>query len=85
MTPEQVAEAKRLIIDWKVTSLLSWRSAVTNGPELTDKDPLRETYEGRWAQLPPLQKVGLIVVLGFWCLFIATLVFSGGRAEGRTI
>jgi len=45
------------------------------------KDPLRETYEGRWAQLPPIQKVGITVVLGFWCLFIATLVFSEGRAH----
>jgi len=45
------------------------------------KDPLLETYEGRWAQLPPIQKVGLTVVLGFWCLFIATLVFSEGRAH----
>jgi hypothetical protein len=45
------------------------------------KDPLVETYEGRWAQLPPIQKVGMIVVLGFWCLFIGALVFSAGRAH----
>jgi hypothetical protein len=24
------------------------------------KDPLRETYEGRWQQLPVIQKVGVI-------------------------
>ena len=45
------------------------------------KDPLRETYEGRWARLPLIQKVGLTVALGFWCLFIATFVFSEGRAQ----
>ncbi len=45
------------------------------------KDPLREAYEGRWSQLPPIQKVGLTVVLGFWCLFIAVLVLSEGRAH----
>jgi hypothetical protein len=35
------------------------------------KDPLRETYQGRWKELPVIQKVGVIVVLGFWCVFIA--------------
>jgi hypothetical protein len=45
------------------------------------KDPLRETYEGRWQPLPVVQKIGVIVVQGFWCLFIAVLVLSGGKAQ----
>jgi hypothetical protein len=43
------------------------------------KDPLRETYEGRWQKLPLIQKVGVTVVLGFWLLFIATMVLGDGR------
>jgi hypothetical protein len=45
------------------------------------KDPLREVYQGRWKQLPPMQKIGLIVVLGFFVAFIATVVFAAGRAR----
>jgi uncharacterized RDD family membrane protein YckC len=45
------------------------------------KDPLRETYEGRWKQLPPIQKVGMIVVLGLWVAFIATVVFAAAKAQ----
>ena len=42
------------------------------------KDPLRETYEGRWRRLPLIQKVGVTVVLGFWVLFIAAMVWGEG-------
>jgi uncharacterized RDD family membrane protein YckC len=45
------------------------------------KDPLRETYEGRWQQLPVIQKVGVIVALGSWCLFIAVLVWDDGKVQ----
>jgi hypothetical protein len=45
------------------------------------KDPLREACQGRWKQLPFIQKVGLIVVLGFWCTFIAANLFGVGRAH----
>jgi hypothetical protein len=45
------------------------------------KDPLRETYQGRWQQLPLIQKVGVIVMLGFWCLFIPLLVWDGGKVQ----
>jgi hypothetical protein len=60
------------------------RNSISGPPNPLDfpiKDPLRETVEGRWRQLPPIQKVGLFVVLGFWCLFIVALVFSEGRAH----
>jgi len=45
------------------------------------KDPLRETYEGRWKQLPLLQKIGLVVVLGFLVAFIAFALWgeTGGH------
>ena len=43
---------------------------------------LRETYEGRWQQLPVIQKVGVIVALGSWCLFIAVLVWDEGTTPG---
>ena len=45
------------------------------------KDPLREAYLGRWKQLPPIHKIGLIVVLGFWVAFIATVVLAAGKAH----
>jgi hypothetical protein len=45
------------------------------------KDPLRETYEGRWSQLPLVQKAGVIIMLGFWCVFIGVLVWNGGQAQ----
>ena len=52
-----------------------------NPLEFPIKDPVVETYEGRWKQLPAVQKAGVIVVLGFWCFFIATLSLSEGRAH----
>jgi hypothetical protein len=45
------------------------------------KDPLREAYQGRWKQLPPIHKVGLIVVLGVWVAFVATVALAAGRAH----
>ena len=45
------------------------------------KDPLRETYQGRWKELPVIQEVGAIVVLGFWCVFIAVLVWNDGKMQ----
>jgi hypothetical protein len=45
------------------------------------KDPLRETYEGRWSWLPLVQKAGVIIMLGFWCVFIAMLAWNGGKAQ----
>jgi len=42
---------------------------------------LRESYEGRWQHLPVIQKVGVIVALGSWCLFIAVLVWDGGKVQ----
>ena len=45
------------------------------------KDPLRETYQGRWKQLPPIQKIGLIVMLFFGVALAATVVFAAGRAR----
>ena len=73
-----------------------WRASMTNNkssrhfadhgepPNALDfsaKDPLRETYEGRWKQLPLLQKIGLVVVLGFWVAFMAGVLWdeTGGR------
>ena len=53
-------------------------------PNLLDfpvKDPLRETYQGRWKELPVIQKVGVIVVLGFCCVFIAVLVWDNGTVQ----
>ncbi len=45
------------------------------------KDPLKETYEGRWQQLPVIQKIGVIVFLGFWCVFITVLVWDNGKVQ----
>ena len=42
------------------------------------KDPLRETYEGRWKQLPVLHKVGLAIVFAFWILFVVSIVWTEG-------
>jgi hypothetical protein len=52
-----------------------------NALDFSAKDPLRETYEGRWKQLPLLQKIGLVVVLGFWVALIAGVLWgeTGGR------
>ncbi len=53
-------------------------------PNLLDfpvKDPLRETYQERWKQLPVIQKLGVVVVLGFWCVFIAALVWDNGTVH----
>jgi uncharacterized RDD family membrane protein YckC len=53
-------------------------------PNLLDfpvKDPLRETYQGRWKELPVIQKVGVIVMLGLWCVFIAVLVWDNGKVQ----
>jgi hypothetical protein len=53
-------------------------------PNLLDspvKDPLRETYEGQWKQLPVIQKLGVIVVLGSYCVFIAVLVWDNGTVQ----
>jgi hypothetical protein len=60
------------------------RNVGTKPPSPLDfpvKDPLREAYQGRWKQLPPMHKIGLIVVLGFFVAFIATVVFAAGRAQ----
>jgi len=60
------------------------RNSISGPPNPLDfprKDPLRETYEGRWRQLPPIQKVGVAVVLGFWCLFIVAVVLSDGKGH----
>ena len=54
-----------------------------NPLEFPVKDPLREAYEGRGQQLPVIQKVGVIIVLGFWCLFIAGQVWGNGRAQDQ--
>ena len=45
------------------------------------KDPLREVCQGRWKQLPSTQKIGLIVMLSIWVVFVATVVFAAGRAH----
>ena len=53
-------------------------------PNLLDfpvKDPLREAYQGRWQQIPVVQKVGVIVMLGFWCVFIGGLVWNNGKVQ----
>jgi hypothetical protein len=53
-------------------------------PNLLDfpvKDPLRETYQGRWKELPVIQKLGVIVVLGFCCVFIGVLVWDNGTVQ----
>jgi len=53
-------------------------------PNLLDfpvRDPLRETYQGRWKQLPVIQKLGVIVTLGFCCVFIAVLVWDNGTVH----
>jgi len=53
-------------------------------PNLLDfpvKDPLRETYQGRWKKLPVIQKLGVIVVLGFCCVFIGVLVWDNGTVQ----
>jgi hypothetical protein len=60
------------------------RNVGTEPPNPLDfpaKDPLREVYQGRWKQLPPIHKIGLIVVLGFYVVFIGTVVFAAGRAH----
>jgi len=38
-------------------------------------EPLRELWRGRWNKMPRFHKVGLVVCLGFYVLFI--LVFLG--------
>lgn len=53
-------------------------------PNLLDlpiKDALRETYQGRWKELPVIQKLGVVVVLGFCCVFIAVLVWDNGTVQ----
>jgi uncharacterized membrane protein SirB2 len=60
------------------------REVGTDPPNPLDfprKDPFREAYLGRWKQLPSIQKVGLIVVLGVWVLLMATVVFAAQRAR----
>jgi hypothetical protein len=57
-------------------------------PDLLDhpiKEPLRETYQERWSQLPTMHKIYVIIVLGFCCLFIAVMVWNQGRPEYSTI
>lgn len=44
------------------------------------KDPLREVYQGRWKQLPRIQKLGLIVLLSLLVAFASTIIFAAGRA-----
>jgi flagellar biosynthesis/type III secretory pathway M-ring protein FliF/YscJ len=57
------------------------RTEQPNPLDFTVKDPLRETYEGRWKQLPRIQKIGLIVVLGIWVAFIAMLVLAARNSH----
>jgi hypothetical protein len=45
------------------------------------KDPLREAYEGRWQQLPAIQKVGVIAMFGFWCVLIVVLAWDNGKVQ----
>ena len=45
------------------------------------KDPLREAYQGRWKQLPTIQKIGLATVLGIFVAFAATVVLAAARAR----
>ncbi len=49
------------------------------------KDPFRETYRGRWSQVPILHKVYVVIVLGFWCLFISVMVWNKGRPQYLTV
>jgi hypothetical protein len=42
------------------------------------KDPLREIYDGRWRQLPLIQKIGVTIVSGFWLVLIAVMVWGDG-------
>ena len=51
------------------------------GEELKVKNPLRETYEERWQQLPLVQKAGVTVAVGFWLLFIAAMIWGDGRCR----
>ena len=60
------------------------RNVGTEPPNPLDfraKDPLREVYQGRWKHLPSTQKVGLVVMLGVWVVFVATVGFAAGRAH----
>jgi hypothetical protein len=60
------------------------RNAGTETPNPLDfpvKDPLREAYQGRWKQLPTIQKIGLITVLGIWVALAATVVLAAARAR----
>ncbi len=45
------------------------------------KDPLREVYQGRWKQLPGVQKMGLTVMLSILVAFIAAVIFAAGRTR----
>jgi len=38
------------------------------------KDPLREVYRGRWNELPPVQKIGVVVVILFCITFGGSFV-----------
>jgi len=47
------------------------------------KDPLKELYQGRWKQLPTLQKVGVVTVLSVlsvfaWLFFVSPLMHTEG-------
>ena len=57
------------------------RTEPPNPLDFPAKDPLREAYQGRWKQLPRIHKIGLIVVLGVWVAFFATVVFAAGMAH----
>ena len=39
------------------------------------------TYEGRWQQLPLMQKAGMTVAVGFWLLFVAAMIWGDGRCR----
>jgi hypothetical protein len=52
-----------------------------NPLDIPVRDPLHEIYEGRWKQLPVIQKVGVVVALGFWVVFMVFGIWS--EIEGR--
>jgi hypothetical protein len=57
------------------------RTGQPNPLDFAVKDPLLETYDGRWKQLPRIQKIGLIVVLGICVALIATVVLVARNAH----
>jgi hypothetical protein len=43
------------------------------------KNPFREAYQGRWAELPAIQKSCVLIALVFWLIFIGSIIYESSH------